>query len=56
VNPSSRRVIISAKQLMGKAMEHLIINPFEQYLAGLLGDRRMVPSEHLPVLIEQVCE
>jgi hypothetical protein len=46
VSPSSHRVIISAKQLMGKAMEHPTINPFEAHLAGLLGSRRSVPSEH----------
>jgi hypothetical protein len=56
VSPSSRRVIISAKQLMGKAMEHTTINPFEEHLAGLLGGRRMVPSEHLRVFVGQVCE
>jgi hypothetical protein len=37
VSPSSRRVIISASQFMGKAMEHPTINPFEEHLAGLLG-------------------
>jgi hypothetical protein len=47
VSPSSRRGIISAKQLMEKAMEHP---------AGLLGGRRRVPSEPLRVLIGQVCE
>jgi hypothetical protein len=41
---------------MGKAMEHPIINPFEEHLARLLGGRRRVPSEHLPVLIGQVYE
>jgi hypothetical protein len=56
VSPSSRRVSISAKQFMGKAMEHPAISPFEEHIAGLLGGRRTVPSEHLPVLIGQVCE
>jgi hypothetical protein len=56
VSLSSRRVIISANQLMGKAMEHPTMDPFEEHLAGLLGGRRTVPSEHLPVLIGQVCE
>jgi hypothetical protein len=56
VSPPSRRVIISAKQFMGKAMEHPTINPFEEPLAGLLSGRRRVPSEHLRVLIGQVCE
>jgi hypothetical protein len=56
VSPSSRRVIISAKQPMGKAMEHPKINPFKERLAGLLGGCRRVPSEHLRVLIGQVCE
>jgi hypothetical protein len=37
------RVIISAKQLMKKAMEHPTINPFEEHLAGLLGGPRRVP-------------
>jgi hypothetical protein len=50
-SPSSRRVIISAKQFMGKAMEHPTINPFEEHLAGLLGGRKMVLSEYL-----RVCE
>jgi hypothetical protein len=56
VSPSSRRVILSAEQFMEKAMEHPIINPFEQQLAGLLGGGRRVPSEYLQVLIGQVCE
>jgi hypothetical protein len=56
VRPSPRRVIISAKQLMGKAMEHPTIHPFEEHLAGLLGGRRRVPSEHLRALIGQGCE
>jgi hypothetical protein len=56
LSPSSRRVIISAKQLMGKAMEYLTINPFEEHLARLLGGRRRVLSEHLRVFIGQVCE
>jgi hypothetical protein len=56
VSPSSRRVIISAKQFMEKAMEHLTINPFEEHLAGLSGGRRRVPSEHLQVLTGQMCE
>jgi hypothetical protein len=54
VSPSSHRVIISEKQLVGKAMEHPTINPFEEHLAGLLGGRRRVPSEYLRVLIRQV--
>jgi hypothetical protein len=56
VSPSSHRVIISAKQFMGNTMEHPTINPFEEHLAGLLGGRRRLPSEHLRVLIGQVCE
>jgi hypothetical protein len=56
VSPSSRRVIISAKQLMEKTMEHPIINPFEEHLAGPLGGRKTVPSEYLRVFIGQVCE
>jgi hypothetical protein len=56
VNPSSRRVIISAKQFMGKAMDHPTINPFDEHLVGLLGGRRRIPSEHPLVLIGQVCE
>jgi hypothetical protein len=56
VSPSSRRVIIYAKQFMGKAMEHPTINPFEEHLAGPLGGRRRVPSERLRVLIGQACE
>jgi hypothetical protein len=56
VSPSSRRVIISAKQLLEKAMEHPTINSFEEHLAGLLGGCRRVPSEYLRVLIGQVCE
>jgi hypothetical protein len=51
VSHLSRRAIISAKQLMGKAIEHPTINPFEEHLAGPLGGRRRVPSEHLRVLI-----
>jgi hypothetical protein len=54
VSPSSRRVIISARQLMGKVVKHPTINPFEEHLAGLFGGRRRVPSEHLRVLIGQV--
>jgi hypothetical protein len=56
VSPSSRRVIISTKQLMGKAMEHSTVNLFEEHLAGLLSGCRRVPSEHLRVLIGQMCE
>jgi hypothetical protein len=56
VSSSSRRVILSAKQLMGKAIEHPTINPFEEHLAGLLGGRRRVPSDYLRVVIGQVCE
>jgi hypothetical protein len=56
VSPSSRRVISSSKQLIGKAMDHPTVNPFEGHLAGLLSGRRMVPSEHVRVLIGQVCE
>jgi hypothetical protein len=56
VSPSSRRIIISVKQLIGKAIGHPTINLFEEHLAGLLGCRRRVPSKHLRVLIGQVCE
>jgi hypothetical protein len=56
VSPSSRRVIISVKALLRKAIEHPPINLFEEHLAGLLGGRRRVPFEHLQVLIGQVCE
>jgi hypothetical protein len=56
VSSSSRRDILSAKQLMGKAMEHPTINPFEEHLAGLLRSRRSVSLEHLRVFIGQVCE
>jgi hypothetical protein len=56
VSPSSHRVIISARQFMGKAMEHSTINLSEEHLVGLLGGRRRVPSKHLRVIIEQMCE
>jgi hypothetical protein len=56
VSPLFRRVIIYAKQLMGKAMEHSTFNSFAEHLAGLLGGRRMVPSKHMRVLIGQVCQ
>jgi hypothetical protein len=41
---------------MGKVIEHPTIHPFKEHLAGLLGGRRRVPSEHLRVLIGHVCE
>jgi hypothetical protein len=56
VSASSRRVIIFAKQLMGKAMEHPTINRLEEHPAGVLGGRKRVPSEHMRVLTGQVCK
>jgi hypothetical protein len=37
-------------------MGHPTINPFEEHLSGMLDGRRTIPSEHLRVLIGQVCE
>jgi hypothetical protein len=56
VSPSSRRLIISAKSVMGSAIRQAPTHPFEEHIAGLLGGRKRILSHQLRILIGQVCE